>query len=101
MKKACPKCDSKSGVREILYGLPDGPLDESKFASGGCCISENDPTIRCIECGWEGEYRDNTLFHDRSIRVAKLKPIAGMTDAEVDEYAKALWGKLTEGERGS
>jgi len=36
---------------------------------------------------------------DRKIKVAKLKPIADMTDAEIDEYAKVLWGKLTKDER--
>ena len=96
MKKTCPSCLSNSGVRKIIYGLPEGPFDESKFSSGGCCISENDPTLRCIECGWEGEYIDNTPFQDRAIKVAELKPIADMTDAEIDGYAKVLWGKLTE-----
>ena len=57
--KICPNCESNRGVREILYGLPDGPVDEGKYATGGCCISGNDPTIKCIECGWKGKYVDN------------------------------------------
>jgi len=40
-------------------------------------------------------------YQDRTIKVAKLKPIADMTDAEIDEYAKVLWGKLTKDERGN
>lgn len=95
MKKTCPSCQSESGIREIFYGLPDGPFDESKFSSGGCCISDNDPTLRCIDCGWEGEYRNNIPYQDKTIKVAQLKPLADMTDAEIDEYAKVLWGKLT------
>ena len=101
MKKSCPDCHSKSGLREISYGLPDGPYDESKFVSGGCCISENDPTLRCIDCGWEGEYRNNMPYQDKTIKVAQLKPLANMTDAEIEDYAKQLWNKLTDGGKGS
>jgi hypothetical protein len=54
--KSCPACKSESGLREIFYGYPDGPVDEKKYAIGGCCISDNDPTIKCIECGWKGEF---------------------------------------------
>ena len=52
----CPKCSSKAGLREIMYGLPDGPVDEQKYAIGGCCISDNDPTVKCMECGWKGDF---------------------------------------------
>ena len=54
--KSCPACKSKLGLREIFYGYPDGPVDEKKYAIGGCCISDNDPTVKCIECGWKGEF---------------------------------------------
>ena len=56
---SCPQCSSKTGIREIFYGLPDGPVDEKKYAVGGCCISDNDPTVKCIECGWKGEFVNN------------------------------------------
>ena len=55
-RTACPKCSSKDGLREIMYGLPIGPVDEQKYAIGGCCISDNDPTVKCIECGWKGDF---------------------------------------------
>jgi hypothetical protein len=58
MRKVCPKCGSKSGIREIIYGLPDEPSDDCKFVLGGCCISDQDPTSTSIECGWEGDYED-------------------------------------------
>jgi len=57
--KSCPACKSKTGLREIFYGYPDGPVDEKKYAIGGCCISDNDPTVKCIECGWKGEFVNN------------------------------------------
>jgi hypothetical protein len=42
---------------------PNAPLiDESKYVLGGCCISDNDPTIKCIECGWKGEYVNNMPY---------------------------------------
>ena len=40
-------------------------------------------------------------FQDKTIKVAQLKPIADMTDAEIEDYAKQLWNKLTNGEKGS
>jgi hypothetical protein len=55
----CPNCKSVSGLREIIYGLPAEPIDEEKWTIGGCCISENDPTIACKDCGWEGEFVNN------------------------------------------
>ena len=58
--KSCPVCKSKTGLREIFYGYPDGPVDEKKYAIGGCCISDNDPTVKCIECGWKGEFVNNS-----------------------------------------
>jgi len=54
--KKCPNCKSASGLREIIYGLPAEPINEEKLIIGGCCISENNPTIACKYCGWEGEF---------------------------------------------
>jgi hypothetical protein len=31
---SCPKCNSQDSLRKVLYGLPDGPIDEGKFAIG-------------------------------------------------------------------
>ena len=39
--------------------MPIGPVDEEKYSIGGCCISDNDPTLKCIECGWKGEFVNN------------------------------------------
>jgi hypothetical protein len=55
-RTTCQQCSSKAGLREIMYGLPDGPVDEKKYVIGGCCISDNDPTVKCIECGWKGDF---------------------------------------------
>lgn len=55
----CPKCGSVSGLREIIYGLPIQPFDDELYETGGCCISENDPTRLCRECGWLGEFANN------------------------------------------
>jgi len=55
----CPECHSLSGLREIIYGLPDEPFEDGKYVTGGCCISERDPSRLCLECGWEGEFVNN------------------------------------------
>ena len=56
--KICPTCQSSKDLREIAYGLASSDLDESIYVSGGCVISEYDPTLKCINCGWLGEYRE-------------------------------------------
>lgn len=40
--------------------MPDGPLDDSKYVTGGCCLSESDPMTTCIECGWEGDFKNHS-----------------------------------------
>ena len=57
--KSCPTCNSSKGLREIIYGLPIQPFDDELYETGGCCISEKDPTLMCRECGWEGEFVNN------------------------------------------
>jgi hypothetical protein len=92
--RTCPECSSKSGLREIFYGLPDGPVDDSRYAIGGCCVSDNDPTTKCIECGWKGEYVNNMSGVDKKVYI-KLEDISKMTDKEIDAYAKKTWSKIT------
>ncbi len=98
--KSCPSCRSKSGVREILYGLPDGPIDEGKYALGGCCVTDDDPTLKCIECGWKGEFRNSKKEKKKVVHMVKLENIEDMSDSDIDEYAKKLWGKLTNNGKG-
>ncbi len=57
--KQCPECGSQTGLREIIYGLPDKPFDDELYETGGCCITESDPTRICHDCGWEGEFENN------------------------------------------
>lgn len=58
MREICPKCGSSAGFPELIYGLPDKPEEDAKVVLGGCCITGQDPTSTCIECGWEGDYVD-------------------------------------------
>ena len=96
LTSSCPQCSSKSGLREILYGLPDGPVDAKKYAIGGCCISDNDPTVKCIECGWKGEYVDNMKGWKRGTKFVELEDISKMSEEEIDTYAKRTWNLLTQ-----
>ena len=98
---SCPQCSSKTGVREIFYGLPDGPVDEKKYAIGGCCISDNDTTVKCIECGWKGEYVDNMPGSKREIKTVELADISKMSDKEIDACALKTWGLLTQAKKNS
>jgi hypothetical protein len=51
--RKCPACGSTNVVR-ILYGLPTAELFEDaeagRIAIGGCCITEDDPSWRCVSC---------------------------------------------------
>jgi hypothetical protein len=98
---SCPKCSSKASLREIIYGLPIGPVDEEKFAIGGCCISESDPSVKCIECGWKGEYVDNMSGSKREIKIVELEDISKMSEAQIDAYAQETWGLLAKENKNS
>ena len=54
-KKICPECEKEEGVREIIWGMPDGKPDESKFYIGGCTSEDFSMKYKCIKCGWEGK----------------------------------------------
>lgn len=79
--KKCPACKSKTGLRKIAYGMPifqDGiaaTMDESKYVLGGCCVSDNDPALKCIECDWKGEYVNNAPGLGKEIQVVELRDI--------------------------
>ena len=101
MVKTCPECKSKSGIRKVMYGLPSGSRDEQKYVLGGCCVSDNDPTRKCIECGWEGEYVNNMGGHAELLKAVKLPDISKMTDEEIEIHAKQIWQKLAKPKKGS
>ncbi len=99
--RVCPACHSKTGIREIFYGFPAGqPVNDEKYAMGGCCVSDNDPTLKCIECGWKGELKNNIESEKKVIHMVQLQSTEGMSDSDIDEYAKKLWGKLTNNGKG-
>jgi len=51
----CPKCQQKAVLQLILYGMPDPEtFDFEKYAVGGCVVEENQPDVRCRDCGWSG-----------------------------------------------
>lgn len=51
---SCPSCGVKGGLKRILNGMPDSDFDFEKYIVGGCCVTDNDPEIGCVKCGWEG-----------------------------------------------
>ena len=51
---SCPSCGVKGGLKKILYGMPGQDFDFEKYIVGGCCVTERDPEIGCVKCGWEG-----------------------------------------------
>jgi hypothetical protein len=53
--RKCSECGTK--LVRIVFGMPDMDLIEEsqqgKVLLGGCCISFNDPTWGCANCGWK------------------------------------------------
>jgi len=60
----CPGCGAKKTIREISYGYPAGPGDDTKFANGGCCPLLDGAEISCRECDWRGSKEDLRIFAD-------------------------------------
>ncbi len=56
--KKCPECGS-TRVANILFGMPafskeiEEKIHEGKIVLGGCCISDDDPKWKCIDCSTE------------------------------------------------
>ena len=54
----CPKCGSIK-IAEILYGMPtfseelQTAMDKGQVVLGGCCIRDDDPSWRCVECNFD------------------------------------------------
>ena len=99
--KSCPTCNSSNGLREIIYGMPDSPVDNDRYAIGGCCVSDDDATLKCIKCGWKGENLYNAPGLGKEIRMVEIQDISKMSDSEIDSYAKQIWQKLAKPKKGS
>jgi len=52
---SCQQCGQKGNLQRIIYGMPDPKtFDFEKYAVGGCLVEDNQPDIRCRDCGWRG-----------------------------------------------
>jgi hypothetical protein len=51
--RKCPACGAENLVR-IVYGMPSADLFEKAeaglIALGGCCVTADDPSWRCMSC---------------------------------------------------
>jgi hypothetical protein len=60
----CPECGSEK-IANIMYGLPafspslKEKIKDDKIVLGGCCITNDDPTWKCVDC--------NTLIYKLKI----------------------------------
>lgn len=54
---SCPKCGG-TDIAIILFGFPSNSeflkeeVKKKKIVLGGCCVTGNDPTSECNDCGW-------------------------------------------------
>jgi hypothetical protein len=80
MKITCPKCSSTHGVREILYGMPSEEPDPAIYIVGGCLVEQNQPTHRCITCGWER--KKNRFIYDE-------EDMAGITIIKAEDIERS------------
>ena len=68
MKNECPKCHSTESLRVILYGMPAEEPNPDIYVVGGCLVGDNDPTHKCIGCGWKGSFK-------KSQRIDKIEQL--------------------------
>ena len=47
--QVCPHCGAEN-LLEVIYGEPDGPVDEKEYILGGCCICETSHNWECPQC---------------------------------------------------
>ncbi|MCB9211234.1 MAG: hypothetical protein H6609_17840 [Ignavibacteriales bacterium] len=53
--KNCPNCNSPR-IATIQYGYPrfskelEQDLADGKIVFGGCCVTDNDPDYKCLDC---------------------------------------------------
>jgi len=49
--RKCPACGSKK-IASIIYGFPSKDMqkdvESGKYVLGGCCVSGDDPSWKCI-----------------------------------------------------
>ena len=62
--KKCPVCESTKGVRSYLYGMLMEEPDRAKFVVGGCCMSDDMPDYKCINC--EIDFYKHSLDYQKS-----------------------------------
>ena len=55
---SCPSCGGVGVLKKIVFGMPDKDFDHNRFISGGCCVTEDDPEIGCVQCDWAGKRKD-------------------------------------------
>jgi hypothetical protein len=69
--RKCPQCGSAK-IADILYGLPifspelEKELKDGKIELGGCCISDDDPIWRCVDCETD-IYKETRSKEDKEI----------------------------------
>ena len=57
--KRCTKCGSV--LKKYIYGKVTGEIDTTKYALGGCIISENAPEYRCSNCNIDFDKNGNSI----------------------------------------
>ena len=78
----CPACESEK-IARILYGMPafseelHNKLNNKEIVLGGCCITGDDPTWKCVDCN-AAIYKlaidfncDPVIYHHQSSREFK------------------------------
>ncbi len=51
---SCPSCGGIGSLKKIVYGMPNSDFDFERYIVGGCCVTDDDPEIGCVKCGWKG-----------------------------------------------
>mgnify|MGYP001217895419 CR=1 FL=1 len=89
----CPKCDSDSNVREIVYGLFDNGWNKNNpdLIAGGCTYDKNSPNFICDEClhAWQDEtiFKKDYLHHESSDILNEIERVERESGEAIDVVA--------------
>jgi hypothetical protein len=68
LKAACPECQATGTIRNISYGYPseESAMDPDLILGGCIVFPGHDPEHGCLQCGWEGTFRNGKVFVEPS-----------------------------------
>jgi hypothetical protein len=63
-------------------------------------VTDGDPTLKCVECGWKGVNTNSAPGLCNEIRMAELQHVSKLSESKVGDYEKQIWQELSKPKKG-